>query len=75
MYAPLDPSVLKLQLQISDVDSSALQLVPLQHRYIYIYIYISALPVLVFTSGRDRRGDISPVSYNPVGFEMRKGFR
>lgn len=73
MYAPLDPSVLKLQLQISDVDSSALQLVPLQHTY--IYIYISALPVLVFTSGRDRRGDISPVSYNPVGFEMRKGFR
>lgn len=73
MYAPLDPSVLKLQLQISDVDSSALQLVPLQHTYIYIYIL--ALPVLVFTSGRDRRGDISPVSYNPVGFEMRKGFR
>lgn len=73
MYAPLDPSVLQLQLQISDVDSSALQLVPLQHTYIYIYIL--ALPVLVFTSGRDRRGDISPVSYNPVGFEMRKGFR
>lgn len=37
MYAPLDPSVLKLQLQISDVDSSALQLVPLQHTYIYIF--------------------------------------
>ena len=34
-YAPLDPSILKLQLQISDLDSSALQLVPIQHIYIF----------------------------------------